>query len=533
MAYKTSLTKLLQDDSRSPGIIKSIHEEVANLMADGIMEPITQNFIPTTHLPNVIRLWLFHKEKLDANGKFLKDKSRIVTLSQSRDTSAIGLTYSPTVNPISFFVLMAIAATLPTYHLSAYDIKGAFLNSKIPTETHVYVKADNDLAKWFLKWYPHLERNLNRDQSLTFRLRRYLYGLQESPLEWNKTLNGKLTSIGFTRAKADQCLYTKTTQQGMAYLTVHVDDMMLASPTVDFRSWFENCIRQWYEIVVQHTNITYLGMAVTKTSAGIKIHQAGYIDAMVAKYESNGFPKAESPTGVNFLEEDATGGEMSQTKYLGLVMSLMYLARFTRPDILMPVTYLATKSASPTLSDYKKALRILAYTATTKSRALNFKSNADLTLKIYADAAHMLHKDGKGHGGIIGTMGSAPVFSKSYKFKLVTRSSTESEMVCLDEAVTYAIWITSLLRDFKFHFKLPVRMLQDNLSTIGIVLNGGTFARTKHMITKHGFIKQNVELGNIELEHCRTQIMAADMVTKPLGGTELKKLSELICIVDE
>ena len=142
-------------------------------------------------------------------------------------------------------------------------------------------------------------------------------------------------------------------------------------------------------------------------------------------------------------------------------MSLMYLARFTRPDILMPVTYLATKSACPTEAHYSKALRILSYASKTRLRKMFFRAAANLTLSIYVDAAYMLRRDGKGHGGIIGTMGSAPIFSKSYKFKLVTRSSTESEMVCLDEAVTYAIWISALLRDFKFQLKLPVKMLQD------------------------------------------------------------------------
>ena len=93
------------------------------------------------------------------------------------------------------------------------------------------------------------------------------------------------------------------------------------------------------------------------------------------------------------------------------------------------------------------------------------------------------------------------MFPKSYKFKLVTRSSTESKMVCLDEAVMSAIWITSLLQDFKFQYKLPVKLLQDNLSTIGILLNGVTFVRTKHMITKYGFIKQHINNGNITLEH--------------------------------
>ena len=42
-------------------------------------------------------------------------------------------------------------------------------------------------------------------------------------------------------------------------------------------------------------------------------------------------------------------------------------------------------------------------------------------LRIKVDAAHTLHKDGKGHEG---TIGSVPNFSKSFKIKLVTQSST-------------------------------------------------------------------------------------------------------------
>jgi hypothetical protein len=38
--YKASLDKRLQDESRSPAILKSIKEEIDNLMAEGIMESI-------------------------------------------------------------------------------------------------------------------------------------------------------------------------------------------------------------------------------------------------------------------------------------------------------------------------------------------------------------------------------------------------------------------------------------------------------------------------------------------------------------
>jgi hypothetical protein len=241
---------------------------------------------------------------------------------------------------------------------------------------------------------------------------------------------------------------------------------------------------------------------------------------------------SSSPTGANFLEENEKDVSINATKYLGLIMSLMYLARYTRPDVLMSVTYLATKSANPTQGHYNKAMKILSYVVSTKNRTLFFSARANLELKLYADAAHMLHKDAKGHGGIIATLGSAPIVSKSFKFKLVTRSSTESEMVCLEETVTFALWLSTLFRDFDFKHKLPVKILQDNLSTIGIVMNGGSFNRSKHMIAKYAFIKQHVDTGEIELIHCRTNLMVADMLTKPLGGTDLKKLSDLVFMVD-
>jgi hypothetical protein len=232
------------------------------------------------------------------------------------------------------------------------------------------------------------------------------------------------------------------------------------------------------------------------------------------------------------MEQDEQDETVDKTKYLSLVMSLMFLARFTRPDILMPTTFLATKSADPKQKDYHKLMKILAYAMATRLKHLLFSSNSDLTLQIYADAAHMLHKDSKGHGGILATLGSAPIVSKSFKLKLVTRSSTESELLVLDEAITYSLWLTSLLRELMPSHKTPVKIFQDNKSTMALVLSGGSFNRSKHIINKYAFVKQHLDLGDIILEYCPTEIMLADMLTKPLEGYILKKMIKLIWLVD-
>jgi hypothetical protein len=287
-----------------------------------------------------------------------------------------------------------------------------------------------------------------------------------------------------------------------------------------------------FEITKQVNELSYLGMTIKKTRSGITVHQRGYIDNMVTKFKADPNSKTTSPTSSDFLTYDENDDKIDVTKYLGIVMSLMFLARFTRADILMSVTYLATKSADPRQRDYNKAIKILNYVVLTKSRHLKFKVDSDLQLVAYSDASHMLHADAKGHGGIIITFGGTIVATKSFKMKLVTKSSTESELVAVEESVPYVLWILTLLDNLGLEVKKPVKLMQDNLSAIGIVNNGGSFNRSKHMVARHGFVKQHMDLGDVILQHCPGEVMPADMLTKPLDGTRLKKLSEIVNLTD-
>jgi hypothetical protein len=153
---------------------------------------------------------------------------------------------------------------------------------------------------------------------------------------------------------------------------VHVDDMLLASPTPAFRAWFESRISQHFEISQQVNDITYLGMSIVKNKDGISVHQRGYIDTLGIKFGIDPEIRVDNPTNSEFLNKQEDEESVDASKYLSLVMSLMYLARFTRPDILMATTYLATKSSKPSKSDYSKLIQILSYVMTTRMK--NFYS---------------------------------------------------------------------------------------------------------------------------------------------------------------
>jgi hypothetical protein len=132
------------------------------------------------------------------------------------------------------------------------------------------------------------------------------------------------------------------------------------------------------------------------------------------------------PTAIPVNDSDRLS--CNRKEYLSIVMLLMYLARFTMPNILFSVVYLATKSDNPTNADMNAAYKVVSYLYHTGLRAYKFQGN-DINVSVYVDASHGIHIDGHGHTGIIITLGSAPIMTRSVKQKLVALHSTDAEII--------------------------------------------------------------------------------------------------------
>ena len=84
-----------------------------------------------------------------------------------------------------------------------------------------------------------------------------------------------------------------------------------------------------------------------------------------------------------------------------------------------------------------------------------------LKVKEYIDAAYGLHQDGKSHLGLIISIGSGAVSSKSTKQKLVTKSSTESELVATSDFASDALCSVEFLKAQGELIDQPI-IFQDN-----------------------------------------------------------------------
>ena len=533
LCFKLSIRKALSDKEKYKQAPTSIYDEIDNMEKNKVMKSIMFRDIPRDSRGSIIPVHMFIKDKYRSDGSFDKVKARLVANGDRVPPDLVGETMSPTVNPISVMTQINLAAVSGSL-IAAYDIKGAFLLAPVTGGKQIFVCVPEEVAVHWIARYPDRAKYVHDNGRMYFLLRKYLYGLPEAPYQFNSLLDQRLQDIGLVPAKADPCLYVKEVKEGRIIVSTHVDDMLFTGPSLRWRSWFEREMKVHFELVTQYDDVSYLGMSIRrdKKHGSISVSQEGYVSDILKKYDCEHISKPpKTPATDTLLTIDPDSPPCDARKYLSLVMTLMYLARFTRPDILMPVTFLATRNCGPTEEDMAKAMRVVRYLAGDIGKAIHYKCNVPIKPTIYADASHCIHGDGRGHGGVVLTLGSGPIHCRSFKLKATTRSSSESELYCLEEASTYTEWYTMLLGAMGVGDTRPIRVYQDNKSTIIMAVQGGNFKRTKHMLCKESYVRERILNGDMELKYLETKSMVADLLTKPLGKLLLNKFLLTLHIV--
>ena len=199
-----------------------------------------------------------------------------------------------------------------------------------------------------------------------------------------------------------------------------------------------------------------------------------------------------------------------------------YLAKRARPDCLTAVAFLATRVSRCDRDDLEKLGRLIKYVRATKDHGLRLKiGNEGVRVTVLVDAAYGVHADGKSHTGscvVIGEVGA--VHCKSSKQQIVTKSSTEAELVGLSDSANQGIHIRNFLIA-QGHKLGPIVIYQDNMSCMALVERGRSAAeRTRHINIRYFWVKERVDTGEAVIKHLGTKEMYANLLTKPLQGGE-------------
>lgn len=191
------------------------------------------------------------------------------------------------------------------------DVKGAYLNGTLKE-----------------KVYMRQPEGYEDDTDRICELIKTLYGLKQSGREWNIEFDGKMKKFGFKRICSDPCVYTKRDGDGVAILTVWVDDLLLFASSDKLIEQTIADVRSVWEITVLGEPTKIVGIEITQTDDSITISQKVYIKSILEREGLSGINSVTTPLDPNIkLEPNSDGSEGSRSNsFARLLGELQFLA---------------------------------------------------------------------------------------------------------------------------------------------------------------------------------------------------------------
>ncbi|GJW00646.1 retrovirus-related pol polyprotein from transposon TNT 1-94 [Tanacetum coccineum] len=213
------------------------------------------------------------------------------------------------------------------------------------------------------------------------------------------------------------------------------------------------------------------GLQVSQSPGGIFINQAKYALEILKKYGMDLTDPVDIPMVDRLkLDEDLKGIPVDQTRFRGMVGSLMYLTA-SRPDLVFVVCMCARYQAKPTKKHLKAIKHVFRYLKGTISIGIWYPKDNAMSLTAYVDADH---------GGCQDSRRSTSRSAQFQGYRLVSWSSKkqrstvisiiEAEYIAMSGCCAQILWMRSQLKDYGFEFnKIPLYC--DNKSAIALCCN--------------------------------------------------------------
>jgi hypothetical protein len=278
----------------------------------------------------------------------------------------------------------------------------------------------------------------------------------------------------------------------------------------------------------------YLGMTLDFTNKGeVKVTMIDYLKGVI-----NDFPEiitgtAITPATANLFEvrpdiERKVIGEEQARAFHHSVAQLLFATTRARKDIQHTVAFLTTRVKSPDEDDWMKLKRLLKYIRGTICMSLILKADSLDIVKWWVDVSYATHGDCKGHTGATVSMGTGSITGISIKrdqYEKLHRVRARGRPRCgatnaLDEILHRS---TGLQVE-----RVDIKPRQHDRNAAGTNGKESSSKRTKHINVRYVFIKDRVGAGEIVIKHCPTNDMLADHFTKPVQGSQFRKLRSKI-----
>jgi len=519
-------------------VLTAIDNELLNIINKGVWQYLSlKDFPGLTSLkdvvPRPIPSLLDVKEKFDGFGKFLKWKARFCAGGhrQNRDDYDEEELTSPCVLLESIFSILAFAAEWGAT-VTVVDIGQAYLEAKLAEHDVVHMWLGKDVVNSLSRIDPSIKDFINPDGRVLVKLLKALYGTIQASKLWYIKLREVLLDFDLEQHPNDPCTFMTIKDGKKLLIGFHVDDLLIICNDEDLKISFLKYLRSRFESIVVHDEqkVSYLGMIIDNESIGhISINMSAYEDKILEFFPVKENKRVTSPA-MDDLFDDATGdetellSEYDRQIFHKVVYMLLYLSKRVRFEMLMVVSHLAGRVTKANKKDSRVLVVLLQFMQNFRAKKIDYVSSASSEVELYVDASFGNCSDYKGRTAVFVMFKGAVVASYCTKQKIITRNSTESEMVGLSDGVVWGLFIRSFVEWIKNNMSIPIipeKMIvyQDNEACITMQETGQkNNIRTRHLGVRYYWPREQVQLGLIDIRHVTTDLMLADIGTKPKHG---------------
>ena len=209
--------------------------------------------------------------------------------------------------------------------------------------------------------------------------------------------------------------------------------------------------REIQEIIIKRgKQYEYLGMDLNlETDGKVIVNMKKYTNDMLQELPKDMDGVSATPAAKHLFEVNDENPKYLDSERKQIfhhnVAKLLFLSKRARPDIQTTVAFLCTRVQKPDVDDWKKLGRVMKYLRGTEELVLTLEADNMDVIKWWADGAFAVHDDFKSHTGGLMMLGKGAAYSTSTKQKINTKSSTEAELVAVDDVIGQVIWTRNFL----------------------------------------------------------------------------------------
>ena len=264
----------------------------------------------------------------------------------------------------------------------------------------------------------------------------------------------------------------------------------------------------------------YVGLEFKRVNGGVEVKQEQYSKQVLEKFGMSDCNEVDVPTvykadlsGKKEDEKVVSGEE--KTSFRSAVMSLMFLAINTSPDLCWIVNALAQNMENPVDRHMHALKRALRYLKGTTSHGLKYKWGKVNGIEVYSDSDW--RDPSSTCGGVLYAWGK-PVKWWTRKKKTVAMSTTEAELVGQAEAVRELRACQNFAEE-ALEKELDTKLIYgDNAKAIDMSNGDCTRRRVKHLNLSESLSLHAKEMYGFNFKRIPSAEMNADILTKAMGG---------------